>query len=206
MIFYVYDLQVHFARNPQEIGHPTSRIEFVPFSASGVPSRSTLLAEVIDFARFYISPWLSILPRSDRPASKIPPDVQNFLQLPWQQAPVQLFSHKPYQTPPLKKFVLGDLIGRGRTGHVRHASLNGSTLKPLVAKIISVRELASVVRETLFYQHIFPASTVAQYVPQYYGTYASCLGGWYIIVLEYAGEPVQSIEDDFLESDMTSVR
>jgi hypothetical protein len=195
-------MQVHFSRNPQEIGRPTSQIEFVPFSASGVPSRPTL-AEI---AWLHMSSWLSILPRRASPVSKIHPHVQNFLQLPWQQAPVQLFSHKPYQIQPLKKFVLGDLIGRGRTGHVRHASLNQSTLGSLVAKIISVRELASVVRETLFYQHIFPASTIAQYVPQYYGTYTSCLGGWYIIVLEHAGQPVQSVEDNFLESDMTSVR
>ena len=170
-----------------------------------MPSRPTLLAEVIDFAWSYISPWLSSLRRSDSSVSKIPPDVQKFLQLQWRQAPVQLSSHDPYHIQPLK-FALGDLIGRGRTGHVRHASLlRESTLKSLVAKIISVRELASVVRETLFYQYVFPASAVAQYVPQYYGTYASCSGGWYVIVLEHAGQPIQSLEDDFLESDMTSV-
>lgn len=164
------------------------------------------MTEVIDFAWSYISPWLSSLCRSDSTVSKIPPDVQNFLQLPWRQTPVQLFSHDPCNIQPLK-FALGDLIGRGRTGHVRHASLpKGSTLKPLVAKIISVRELASIVRETLFYQYVFPGSAVAQYVPQYYGTYASCSGGWYVIVLEHVGQPVQSLQDDFLESDMTFVR
>lgn len=174
-----------------------------------MPSRPTLLAEAIDFVRSYISLWLSSLRRSDSPVTKIPPNVRNFLQLPWQPIPVKSslheLLHEPSQNQPLK-FSLGDIIGQGRTGYVRHASLNGNALLPLVAKIISRRELASVVRETLFYQYIFPASPVAQYVPQYYGTYTSCWGGWYIIVLEYVGEPVQSVEDDFLELDKASVR
>ena len=64
----------------------------------------------------------------------------------------------------LKKFILGDLIGRGAEDELIMFAMPAwmGAPKPLMAKIISVRELASVVREALFYQHIFLASTIAQ--------------------------------------------
>ena len=73
-------------------------------------------------------------------------------------------------------------------------------------KVISARELACIVRETLFYQCVFPGSTLGQLVPRYYGTYASCDGGWYVIILEHAGEPVQSVGGHFVQSDEKSIR
>lgn len=60
-----------------------------------------------------------------------------------------------------------------------------------VAKVMSCRHIASVIRETLFYEKIFPESEVASLVPKYYGTYASIDGGWYVIILEDAGSPVE---------------
>ena len=51
-----------------------------------------------------------------------------------------------------------------------------------VAKLMSVRDLESEVRETLFYQYVFPGSSVKDLVPKYHGTYASCDGGWYAII------------------------
>jgi len=76
-----------------------------------------------------------------------------------------------------------------------------------VAKLMSVRDLESVVRETLFYQYVFPGSSVEDLVPKYHGTYASCDGGWYAIILDDAGKPVQDAgRDDFSESDRESVK
>lgn len=73
--------------------------------------------------------------------------------------------------------------------------------------MMSVRDLASVVRETLFYQYIFPDSSLLRLVPRYYGTYASCDGGWYAIILEDAGEPVQgAAQDAFSKLDRKRVK
>lgn len=200
-----YDLQVHFTRNAEAIGHAASRIDFVPLLMSRASSHHTLLAEVIHGLSSHIAAWLSSLYSNSTPQSKIPPNIERFLQLPWEQGAVKLHSHDPHPMQP-SKLVLGDLIGQGLTAQVHHISGSGSAQIPLVAKIMSVRELASVVRETLFYQYVFPASAVARYVPRYYGTYASCGGGWYIILLEHAGQPLQSFEGAFMESDMASIR
>ena len=56
--------------------------------------------------------------------------------------------------------------------------------------MVSGRHAASVVRESLFYEAVFPFCELAKFVPQYYGTYASHCGGWYAIVLEDVGIPV----------------
>jgi len=76
-----------------------------------------------------------------------------------------------------------------------------------VAKLMSARDLDSVVRETLFYQYVFPGSSVEELVPKYHGTYASCDGGWYAIILDDAGKPLQDAgQDDFSELDSESVK
>jgi hypothetical protein len=76
-----------------------------------------------------------------------------------------------------------------------------------VAKLMSVRDLESVVRETLFYRYVFPGSGLEQLVPKYHGTYASCDGGWYVIILGDAGKPLQDAgQDDFSKLDGKRVK
>ena len=72
--------------------------------------------------------------------------------------------------------------------------------------MISRRELASIARETLFYQHVFPHLGLAELVPKYYGTYVSSDGAWYAIMLEDAGMPVENKGGSFLEVDEKHVR
>ena len=62
--------------------------------------------------------------------------------------------------------------------------------------------MASVIRESLFYEVVIPLFGLAEFVPQYYGTYASCQGGWYAIVLEDVGVPA-GLDDFFPEDDPT---
>ena len=75
-----------------------------------------------------------------------------------------------------------------------------------VAKMISAREIASIVRETLFYQNVFPQSALVPFVPKYYGTYTSYDGAWYVIILEDVGMPVEDVDGFFLEEDEPVVR
>jgi hypothetical protein len=72
--------------------------------------------------------------------------------------------------------------------------------------MISALEIASIVRETLFYQNVFPQSALVPFVPQYYGTYASCDGAWYVIILEDVGTPVEDVDGFFSEEDEKLVR
>jgi hypothetical protein len=71
--------------------------------------------------------------------------------------------------------------------------------------MISGRYVASVIRESLFYEAVFPLLGLAEFVPRYYGTYASCGGGWYAIALEDAGVPVGS-GDLFPQDDLELMR
>lgn len=76
-----------------------------------------------------------------------------------------------------------------------------------VAKLISVRDLESVVRETLFYHYVFPGLGLGQFVPKYHGTYVSCDGGWYAIILDDAGKRLEDAgQDDFSELDEKRVK
>ena len=103
---------------------------------------------------------------------------------------VPLFSIHPQQslcTPlPIRLF---ERIGSGRTSEVWHAEVKGVDSLATV-KMISGRYVASVIRESLFYQAVFPRVGLDKFVPRYYGTYASRGGGWYAIVLEDVGAPV----------------
>lgn len=93
--------------------------------------------------------------------------------------------------------VLRERIGRGRTGTVWRIASDGPEWLHRVAKVISCRHIASVMRETLFYQTILPMSEVASLVPKYFGTYASVDSGWYMIVLEDIGSPIEGDFDVF---------
>ena len=104
---------------------------------------------------------------------------------------VPLFSIHPQQFLVPLPIRLFERIGSGRTSEVWHAEVKGAdSLVTVTVKIISGRYAASVIRESLFYQAVFPLVGLDKFVPRYYGTYASCGGGWYAIVLEDVGVPV----------------
>lgn len=67
----------------------------------------------------------------------------------------------------------------------------------LVAKVFSRDELPAAMRETLFYEVILPSSEKPLPVPKFYGTYASIDSGWYIMILEDVGAPVDGEGDLF---------
>ena len=51
------------------------------------------------------------------------------------------------------------------------------------------------VRESSFYEAVFPLVGLGRFVPQYYGTtYASLDGGWYAIVLQNVGRTLATSE------------
>jgi len=136
----------------------------------------------------------------------VPPPTQNFLKSPFievSDAPFVLLAHPPTV---LSCITLYERIGRGRTSSVWRADINSGVHMHYVAKMISAREIASIVRETLFYQNVFPQSALAPFVPKYYGTYASCDGAWYVIILEDVGTPVEDVNDFFSEEDEPVVR
>jgi len=64
----------------------------------------------------------------------------------------------------------------------------------LIIKMISGRHASSVVRESLFYEAVFPLVGLGIFVPQYYVTYASLHGGWYAIVLQGVGRTLATSE------------
>jgi len=158
-----------------KINRPASQIEFAATSAT-LPL--TLWAKVANAIGSRISARRTPYCPPHHPLPAKTPDIQTFLQQkPTQLARTEFLSHRPRSEPRLE-FILSDFIGQGRTGKVWHAGLCGSGARNRwVAKVISARELACVVRETLFYQCVFPGSTLGQLVPRYYGTYASCDGG-----------------------------
>lgn len=60
---------------------------------------------------------------------------------------------------------------------------------------IDSEHVASVARECLFYENVFPhLEGVNAIVPEYYGTYASAAGGWYAIVLGDAGKEMEGTD------------
>ena len=92
-------------------------------------------------------------------------------------------------------------VGSGRTSDAWRAEVK-SVDSPVIVQMISGRYVASVIRESLFYEVVIPLFGLAEFVPQYYGTYASCQGGWYAVVLEDVGVPV-GLDDFFPEDDPT---
>ena len=140
------------------------------------------------------------------PSPTVPSATQNFLKSPLievSDAPFILLAHPPTV---LSCITLHEHIGRGRTSSIWCADINNSMHMCYVAKMISAREIASIVRETLFYQNVFPQSVLAPLVPKYYGMYASCDGAWYVIVLENVGMPVEDVSGFFSEEDELVVR
>jgi len=133
--------------------------------------------------------------KQDAPTSgkltQLPSKIRTFLESwPDDTPSVPLFSIHPqrflHPSLPIRLF---EPAGSGRTSQVWHAKVEG--VDGLVAvKMISGRYVASVIRESLFYQAVFPLVGLDQFVPRYYGTYASHRGGWYAIVLEDVGVPV----------------
>lgn len=89
--------------------------------------------------------------------------------------------------------VLEAVVGNGRTTETWVATGLG---KPVVIKFVSHRHMASIARESIFYQSVFPAlEQLRDLVPSYYGTFVGGEGGWYAIILEDCGKPVGSWDD-----------
>jgi hypothetical protein len=65
---------------------------------------------------------------------------------------------------------LHECVGSGRTCKAWRAEVEGID-SLLIVKMVSGRYVASVVRETLFYEVVFPLVGLAKFVPQYYGTF-----------------------------------
>ncbi|SCZ94013.1 BZ3500_MvSof-1268-A1-R1_Chr6-1g08365 [Microbotryum saponariae] len=67
-------------------------------------------------------------------------------------------------------------------------------------KLVTGHYVGSVIRETLFYQHVFPylPDYLRQYLPQYHGTYRRTNGNGYAMVLENVGTTMNELE--FYES------
>lgn len=99
-------------------------------------------------------------------------------------------------------------LGEGRTGTVWEANIDDGNPARRVVKMISARHIASAVRESLFYENVFQSSGLARSVPKYYGTYASYHGGWFAIVLEDVGKPVENVynADWFRKDDELLIR
>ncbi|SCZ93527.1 BZ3500_MvSof-1268-A1-R1_Chr6-3g08718 [Microbotryum saponariae] len=64
---------------------------------------------------------------------------------------------------------------------------------PVVIKYFPWHQLASAVRESLFYEHVFPLlpSRARVFLPPYYGTYRSADGSEVCLVLGYGGRRIQ---------------
>lgn len=97
---------------------------------------------------------------------------------------------------PAASLVLNNRLGQGRTASVwsvklpEHEPKNSSS--KYVAKIIRGDHIASLIREALFYEIVFPSlGVLSSFVPKYFGTFASPDGGWYVMLLEDAGAPVE---------------
>lgn len=99
------------------------------------------------------------------------------------------------------RIVLQKCLGKGRTASVWQADIDDGDPTRRVMKMISIRHIASVVRESLFSEHVFPSSGLGQFVPKYYGTYAVCHGGWFAIMLEDVGKSVKNVDGYFQEDD-----
>jgi hypothetical protein len=134
------------------------------------------------------------------------PASRTFLKEPLVEAPRAPLVPLDNPPTPLYCLTLHQCIGRGRTSSVWQADINDDAGMSYVAKMTSTREIASIVRETLFYQNVFPHSWLAELVPKYYGTYVSCDGAWYVIILEDAGMPVEDMDNFFSEADKKLVR
>ncbi|SGZ28213.1 BQ5605_C027g10284 [Microbotryum silenes-dioicae] len=67
-------------------------------------------------------------------------------------------------------------------------------------KLVTCRYVGSVIRETLFYQHVLPhlPEHLRKHIPQYHGTYRRTNGNGYAMVLENVGKPMN--EADFYGS------
>jgi hypothetical protein len=109
-------------------------------------------------------------------ALSVPPVIQSFLKSPLVEAsdtPFILLAHPPTV---LSCLTLREHVGRVRTSSVWRADINTGGHMRFVAKMITALEIASIVRETLFYQNVFPQSALALalFAPKYCGTYASC--------------------------------
>ena len=125
----------------------------------------------------------SVIPSKlqDAPTSgkltQLPSKIRTFLESwPNDTPSVPLFSVHPQQflhsSLPIRLF---KPAGSGRTSQVWHAEVEG--VDSLIAvKMISGRYVAPVIRESLFYQAVFPLVGLDQFVPRYYGTYASRRG------------------------------
>jgi len=138
--------------------------------------------------------------------TQLSPKIRTFLKSwPVDTQSVPLYSLHPQQSLPSSLSVrLFECIGNGRTCSAWRAGIKGID-SPLIFKIISGRYVTSVIRESLFYEAVFPLCGLAEFVPRYYGTYASCQGGWYAIVLEDAGVPVGR-GDSFPQDDLELMR
>jgi len=122
------------------------------------------------------------------PLARLPSEIRAFLASnPVETPKLPLISHhlqKSRHTPLYAR--LYERVGGGRTCDAWRADIESSPT-PLIIKMISGRHVSSVIRESLFYEVVFPLVGLGIFVPQYYGTYASLDGGWYAIVLQDVG-------------------
>lgn len=121
--------------------------------------------------------------------------IHDFLQLwPEDAEPPYFVLETPATCPStLRGISLGERLGEGRTGTVwRVETVKQNPVGPRqVAKVFSRRHLASFVREFCFYVVEFPRRRPPLPVPKFHGAYASVCGGWYVLLLEYVGVPVE---------------
>lgn len=134
--------------------------------------------------------------------------IYNYLQL-WPEdakPPCFVLSNSASSASNLHGIILRERLGEGRTGTVWRVETDeqdtGGARR--VAKVLSQRHFASFVRETCFYEAIFPLMTPPLPVAKFYGSYASVRGGWYVMLLEDVGSPVEGYKNGFLLGDKKS--
>lgn len=110
------------------------------------------------------------------------------------------FLLSPLPDAAVTSIVLSERLGEGRIGSVWRVHFGrGTEEEPVrfdwVAKVIHRAHIASITRESLFYEFIFPSlPQLADLVPGYHGTYVSRDSEWYVVLLDYAGVAVEDYE------------
>ncbi|SCZ95677.1 BZ3500_MvSof-1268-A1-R1_Chr8-1g09722 [Microbotryum saponariae] len=191
----------------------TSRVELVEIDfdiVSSVPSDSPLVSRLpskpspaSDFIRgLHLSDvvlrWLSENPREELEDDRIP------LQL--------LDRFEPAADLRLEKEVGTGSTAGGWLAHVvrvnRPLCSSAKPEVPLVdhpapnttyfLKLVPCSYVGSVIRETLFYQHVFPylPDHLRKHLPQFYGTYRRTNGNGYAMVLENVGKTMNELDFD----------
>ncbi|KAM0748666.1 hypothetical protein T439DRAFT_69812 [Meredithblackwellia eburnea MCA 4105] len=111
------------------------------------------------------------------------------------------------ETEGLRILSLFEHVGDGMTAQAWRVAPSSSSLNrniltqdnpPLVAKVVSYRHAAYVARETMMYEKVLEErEEVVGQIPQFFGTFMSPCGGWFVMLMEDVGTtlPSESGED-----------